>query len=60
MTPETTQIPVPYRVTVDRRAEWLRCLPEWEREATRKRYGDQSARTRAGGGAAPLSTSRSR
>lgn len=45
---------IEYRVTNDRRQEWARCLPEWERNATRERYIDQSARTLAGGGAAAL------
>lgn len=45
---------IEYRVTVDSRQEWLRCLPEWERNATRERYIDQSTRTLAGGGAAAL------
>lgn len=45
---------IEYRVTNDRRQEWARCLPEWEREATRVRYLDQSRRTLAGGGAAAL------
>ena len=48
------QAMIPYTVTVDRRAEWSRCLPEWERDATRARYLDQSRRTLAGGGAAVL------
>lgn len=45
---------IEYRVTVDNRRAWAARLPEWEREATRVRYLDQSARTVAGGGSAAL------